>query len=137
MNTGRRYDFQLSWNLRNLEQAKKRLKSEFLKNDPEFRNIRVTIVGEKDYNWSPDMIMSLITRNSGPYHNDYYTNFYDKDDWKPLPVPPFDYTIDHTSDKILCNISLELSKCPEKQTSAVVFVFLEKVADASSRRSEK
>ena len=40
MNTGRRYDFQLSWNLRNLEQAKKNPRSNFLKNDPEFQNLR-------------------------------------------------------------------------------------------------
>ena len=36
MNTGRKYDFQLSWNLRNLEQSKKTL-SRWYRHDPELK----------------------------------------------------------------------------------------------------
>ena len=119
MNTGRKYDFQLSWNLRNLEQSKKTL-SRWYRHDPEFKNLRVTIY-KQTYVWNPEQMDSLITRNSGPLHGKYY-----EEDWKPS-IPPFDYKLEFLDDRIICNISLELSKCPEKPNQDIVFVFLEKV----------
>ena len=119
MNTGRKYDFQLSWNLRNLEQSKKTL-SRWYRHDPEFKNLRVTIY-KQTYVWNPEQMDSLITRNSGPLHGKYY-----EEDWKPS-IPPFDYKLELLDDRIICNISLELSKCPEKPNKDIVFVFLEKV----------
>ena len=126
MNTGRKYDFQLCWNLRNLYQAKKNLnKQEWWKDDLEFQNLKVTI-SKKSYSWTPDHMSALITRGSGPYHISYYENSWDEEDWKPS-VPPFDYTIYRDANKIICNISLELYKCPEKPNGDQVWVFLEKV----------
>jgi len=126
MNTGRKYDFQLSWSLSNLNQAKRYLnKGEYWKDDPEFQNLKVTI-SKKTYSWTPDHMSALITRGSGPYHQSYYENSWDEEDWKPS-VPPFDYTIIRHADQIICNISLELSKCPEKPHGDQVWVYLEKV----------
>jgi len=83
--------------------------------------------------WHPDHITSLIARNSGPYHSKYYENNWNEEDWKPS-IPPFDYNIDWRADKIICNISLELSKCPEKPITAAVLIFLEKVGGQNGEK---
>lgn len=133
MHTGRKYNFQLSWDLSNIEQAKKnfdapRHREVKYSNDPKFKKLKLTIRGNQH-------ISTLVTRNSGDYQQPYYhvenpdyrINKYLEEDWQPS-IPPFDYTIDYQANRVICNVTLELTKCPEKPINDYVYVLLEKVA---------
>ena len=119
MNTGRKYDFQLSWNLRNLEQSKKTL-SRWYRHDPELKKPQSCNISRKKLygtlnKWVHSSQETLVL------HEDYYQKY-----WKPS-IPPFDYKLEFLDDRIICNISLELSKCKEKPNKDIIFVYLEKV----------